>query len=271
MNAGPAPLVYYEEVRLAPSPEDPRRLVFIAAAGSQTVPDDVLALRQECERTGRVASVLFEEERETRNELFRRLHEAADRGLRGPNFNIEDGKANLMEVREAITDSAHKIRDRRLHQYTVLAVLFGVIPLLLGAIVLLTNGLGFLKQPADDNSYDQLYIWIMAVFWIPAGAAICVWGEFALRMQGGLSYDQLLNLDPSRWRPGQRLIITIGISFIFAFLLAFNAVQVGVGSLLLNDFARKTPALALAVGGTTGLAFAVVRDILFRMKPAERN
>jgi hypothetical protein len=86
-------------------------------------------------------------------------------------------------------------------------------------------------------------------------------------MQAGLSYEQLLNLDPSRWRPRQRLLITVGISFIFAFLLAYNAVQVGIGSLLLNDFVSKTPAMALAVGGITGLAFAAVQDIIYRVKP----
>jgi hypothetical protein len=79
-----------------------------------------------------------------------------------------------------------------------------------------------------------------------------------------------LNLDPSRWRPGQRVLITVGISFIFAFLLAFGAVQVGVGNLLLNDFTKDTPAVALAIGGITGLAFAAVRDIIFRIKPTER-
>lgn len=89
-------------------------------------------------------------------------------------------------------------------------------------------------------------------------------------MQGGLSYEQLLNLDPSRWRPGQRLLITIGISFILAFLLAYNAIQVGLGSLLLNDFAGKTPAMALAVGGITGLAFAAVKDIVFRVQPTAK-
>ena len=82
-----------------------------------------------------------------------------------------------------------------------------------------------------------------------------------------VSYEQLLNLDPSRWRPRQRLLITVGISFIFAFLLAYNAVQVGIGSLLLNDFVSKTPAMALAVGGITGLAFAAVQDIIYRVKP----
>jgi heme/copper-type cytochrome/quinol oxidase subunit 3 len=139
--------------------------------------------------------------------------------------------------------------------------------LILGVIVLLTAGFGWLNRPAVGQPYDPLFAWILAAFWIPAGAAICVWGEFALRMQAGLSYEQLLNLDPSRWRPGQRLLITVGIAFIFAFLLAFNAIQVGLGSLLLNEFATKTPPIALAVGGVTGLAFSAVQDIIYRIKP----
>src|SRR5262249_6521367 len=163
---------------------------------------------------------------------------SADRGLRGPDFDIEDGRANLAEVRETIVDYAYKIRNARLKEYTRLLVLFGILPLIFGATVLLTSGFGWLKQSADEV-YDPLFAWIVATLWIPAGAAICVWGEFALQMQAGLSYERLLHLDPSRWRPGQRLLVTVGISFIFAFLLAFNAVQVGLGSLLLNDFAKK--------------------------------
>jgi hypothetical protein len=57
-------------------------------------------------------------------------------------------------------------------------------------------------------------------------------------MRTGLSCDQLLNMDPnpSRWQPGQRLLVTVGVSFIFAFLLAYNAVQVGIG--IRNEDAR---------------------------------
>jgi len=201
---------YYTEIKLSPSKQDPQRLVFIAAPGVQKPPDDLLALRQDFERTARVASILFEEERDVRSDIFLGLHGAADRGLRGPNFNIEDGRANLVEMRETVTDSAHRIRDNRLRQYTVLALIFGVVPLLLGAVILQTNGLGYFNKPSGDKPYDPLFIWIIAAFWIPAGASICVWGEFALRMQGGLAYEQLLNLDPSRWRPSQRLIITSG-------------------------------------------------------------
>jgi hypothetical protein len=266
LKAGLQAPAFYKEIKLAPSVDNPRRLVFIAAGGLKP-PNEMLLLRQDYDRTARVASVLFEDEIGTRKELFLLLHEAADRGLRGATFDIEDGRANLVEVRETILDYAHKIRNTRLKEYTTLLVLFGIFPLIFGVTVLLTSGFGWLNRPPVGEAYDPLFAWILAAFWIPAGAAICVWGEFALRMQAGLSYEQLLNLDPSRWRPGQRLLITIGISFIFAFLLAFDAIQVGLGSLLLNDFTKKTPAMALAVGGITGLAFAAVQDIIFRIKP----
>ena len=73
----------------------------------------MLPLRQEYERTARVAAVLFEHELDVRKDVSR-LHMAADRGLRGPNFSIEDGRANLTTVQEHITDFAIEIRDARL-------------------------------------------------------------------------------------------------------------------------------------------------------------
>nr|AWM03977.1 hypothetical protein CIT40_30735 [Bradyrhizobium amphicarpaeae] len=227
-------------------------------------------MRQDYEKTARVASVLLEDDLPTRKAVFDLLHQAADRGFRGPAWSIADGKANLAEVRDAIVDYAHPVRTRLLKQYTVLLVCFGVTPLLLGALIYHTGAFGLLSKPAAGGTFDPTLVWVIAACWIPAGAAFCVWGEFALRMQSGLTYDQLLVLDPSRWRPGQRLLITVVIAFIFAFLLAFDAVQVGLGSLLLNDFAKKSPAMALAVGGITGLAFASVQDILFRIKPTQR-
>lgn len=260
--------IFYKEIELSPSPSSPRRLVFIAAQDAPKPPDELLVLRQDYERTARVVSVLFEDGSKARKDIFMLLHQAADRGLRGPEFSIEDGHANLAEVREAIVDFAHKVRDRRLRKYTLLLILCGIAPFFMGIAVLLTAGFGWFNRPAPGEPYDPLFAWSLAALWIPAGAAMCVWAEFALRMQAGLSYEMLLNLDPGRWRPGQRLLITVGISFIFAFLLAFDAVHVGVGGLLLNDFAKKTPAAALAVGGITGLAFPMVQDVIFRIKPA---
>ncbi len=262
-----AKTTFYEKIDLAPSVDNPRRLIFVAAGDAPKPPDEVILLRQDYERTARIVSVLFEDEMQIRKDIFLEVHQAADRGLCGPAFSIDDGSANLIEIRETILDYAHKVRDKRLREYTILALYFGVVPLLFGAVVLLTAGFGWLNRPSVGEPYEPLFVWIIAAFWIPAGAAICVWGEFALRMQVGLTYEQLLSLDPSRWRPGQRLLITIGISFILAFLLAYDAIQVGLGGLLLNDFAKKTPAMGLAVGGITGLAFAAVQDIIFRIRP----
>jgi hypothetical protein len=105
---------FYKEIALAPSLDDPRRLVFIAEAGAPQPRQDVLALRQDYVRTARVVSIMFEDAKDTRKELFTLLHQSADRGLRGPDFSIEGGRANLDEVQDAITDHAIAVRDRRL-------------------------------------------------------------------------------------------------------------------------------------------------------------
>jgi hypothetical protein len=261
---------FYDEIALSPSVDNPKRLVFIANRAAGKMPDRLLTLRREFEKAARVVSILFEGEVEARRDIFLVLHVAADRGLRGPNYNIEDGQVNLDNVRDIIIDAAHKIRDSFLRQYSILLVVVGLLPLGIGISILLTGAFGLLTRPAPGGTYDPVFAWSLAVFWIPAGAAISVWGDFAFRMQAGLTYDKLLQMDPSRWRPTQRLMITIGIAFIFAYLLAFDAVQVGVGGILLNDFSTKTPLLALAVGGTTGLAFAAVQDIVFRMRPSTK-
>lgn len=263
-------ITYYERIEVSPTVEDPNQLVFIAAKGAPKAPEDLANLRQEYARTARVVAVLFADLPGTRKELFLQLHAASDRGLRGPEFNIEDGRANLTDVRDIVVDRAHRIRDQRLRTYTILGICFGVVPLLIGLALFVTNGFGYFV-PVAGQPYNLAFNWLLATFWIPAGASICVWAEFALRMQAGLTYDQLLTLDPSRWRPGQRVLITIGISFIFAFLLATQGIQIGVASYLLNDFVKQTPLMALAVGGITGLAFPAVRDIIVRIKPSERT
>ena len=153
-----------------------------------------------------------------------------------------------------------------LRSYGWYVALLGLPCLLLGFAILLTGGFGLLaNQPNDARA------WAVAAFLVPAGAIIGVFAEFALRMTGGLQYEQLLVMDPGRWHPGQRIAISVLIAFIFAFLLYFNAVQVGVGGLLLNEFGSKTPALGLAVGGVVGLAFPAVRDIIVRLQPAQKS
>lgn len=262
---------YYDRLEFTPSNDDRQQLAIHAVAGAPKLPDDMLAFRRDCFATGRTITLMFKHERDIRNELFTRLHEAAWRGLMGVAYDLADGKDNLQEVQTEIADKAVQIRDQRLRQYTMMAVLFGIIPLMIGGAVLQTNGYGLLPTRAAGQSYDQLTVWVVSAFWIPAGAAICLAGEFALRMQSDLKFDTLLTMDPGRWMPGQRLVITIGVAFIFAFCLAFKIVQIGLGSILLNEFIDKTPGLALAIGGITALAFTAVRDIIFRITPAEKR
>jgi hypothetical protein len=262
--------IYYREIILKPSPDNPTRMEFVAAEDAPDAPTEVVALREGFQQAARVARILFPDNADIRKEVFLEMHAAADRGLRGPNFNLFDGQANLRAIRESITDNAQIVRDARLKSYTLCAVLGGVLPGVFGVLLLYTNAFGLFKS-TSAQPYDPLFVGLVSLFLIPAGASICVWAEFVLRMQRGLTFDQLLELDPARWNPVQRVSITIGIAAIFAFLLAFDAIQVGVGNLLLNDFAKKMPLLGFAVGGVTGLAFPAVQDIIFRLKPEERK
>jgi hypothetical protein len=102
----------------------------------------------------------FEDEVQARMDIFSLMHEAADRGMRGSAFNVEDGRANPIEVREMIVDRAHKVRNARLREYTIFAGAFGVIPLILGAVVLLTGAFDWLDRPAAGQPYDPLFVWI---------------------------------------------------------------------------------------------------------------
>jgi hypothetical protein len=261
---------FYTEVQISPCVNDPKRLVFVADQSAPAAPEDFVAMRRSFERTAQLVATMFEDERETRATIFELLHRAADRGLRGPDYNLDDGRENLLEVQAEVADRAHRIRDKRLREYTRLLVLFGIVPLGLGAAVYRTGLGGLFTLPSQGQPFDPMFAWAVAILWIPAGAAVCVWGEFALRMQSDLSYERLPMMDPGRWRPGQRLLITVGISFIFAYLLSLNMLQVGLGGTLLNDFVVKTPAMALAIGGITGLAFPSVQEIIYRIQPTSR-
>jgi hypothetical protein len=195
------------------------------------------------------------------------MHRAADRGLRGPYHSVADGRANLVEVRDLVTDEALKVRDARLHTYNVLLLGLGVAPCALGLLLSkLPKAIEFMLASPLPAIASHMAVALFLV----SGATICVWAEFVLRVHSGLTFDELLNLDVGRWRPRQRVTIAIVISFLFAFLLAFDVIQVGLGGLLLNQF-QKTPELALAVGGITGFAFPSVREILYRLKPEERR
>ena len=110
---------------------------------------------------------------------------------------------------------------------------------------------------------------MIAVLWIPVGAAIGAWVEFIFRVET-LTYETLLYFDPGRWKPQDRVVITVVVAYVFALFLAVKAIQVGVGDILLNEFATSRPYCSLAIGFVTGFSFAYVKDILYRLRPTER-
>jgi hypothetical protein len=209
----------------------------------------------------RITVVLFEEDVETRKTVFQSIHAAAHRAFIGSDFSLDDGRNNLAEVRDIVTDAAYAVRKRLFNSYNYYFVGVGVIPLLAGAAIYASKGLG-----CFSGMSDLLFGWLIATLWIVAGATISVWAEFAFRTRGGLKFERLLELSPGRWQPSQRVLITVVTAFIFAFLLANKIILIGLGNVLLNDFLRE-PSLSLAVGGVTGFGLAAVMDIIFRLHP----
>jgi hypothetical protein len=206
--------VYYSQIGFSPSVERPERLIFVCEPTAPEVPESLADLRKDYNTTARVVNNLFDTDSDTRRKFFIQLHEAADIVFLRPGLRIADGKSNLEEVRQSIVDKAQKIRDGLFWTYSQLLVLFGIIPLLIGAAIFKTNGLSYFPAPTPPAvggaiTYDPNFCWTLAIFLIPAGATICIWADFAFGMLTSMSYDKLLVLSPSRWRPIQRLLVTV--------------------------------------------------------------
>jgi hypothetical protein len=263
---------YYQRIDLWPSQEDPREMVFVTGEGSPKPPPDMVALRTEYGRLARLTAILFDTDKKARSDLFAKYHAAAYIGFIPKDYSIADCKANLLEMQDTLVDKAHELRTTRLAEYTKLMCLFGMAPVIAGLMLFATNGFGlFPHRPDAGDNYQGWVAWILALLFVPAGAVISVWLEFALRMSGGLTYDHLINFDLGRWNPMQRLQISVGTALVFAYLLAEGFVSFGFNGVRFEDFAGKTPTLALAVGGITGLAFTAVKDIIFKLRPVERG
>jgi hypothetical protein len=105
----------------------------------------------------------------------------------------------------------------------------------------------------------------------PVGVLIGLFVEFIFRVSDDVPYDQLRAINPGRWKPFQRAFNTVLVAYIFAAILAVGAFQVGVASVLLNDFIDKKPELSLAIGFVTGFAFPFVRDLVQQFRPTRRD
>jgi hypothetical protein len=83
-----------------------------------------------------------------------------------------------------------------------------------------------------------------------------------------LTYDQLAQINPGRWKPLARAFNTIVVAYVFAGLLGLGVVQAGLGPLKLGEFVDPNrPDLSIAVGFVTGFAFPYVRDLIQKARP----
>jgi len=260
---------YYDRIELVPE-GDWRDIDFVRAKDSPEEPEEMRDLRIAIQDAARVVVSFFKFDREKRDEFLTMLHQTADTGLRGPNFSIASGRSDLASVKQRLVDSAYELRSIALKKYSKVASLVGGPTLLVGILVYVLSGhVAYLPGANDKGIYATETAILLAMMWIPAGAAAGAWIEFAFRVEN-LTYDQLLYFDTGRWSPGERLAIVVIVAFVFAFLLAAQAVQVGLGSILLNEFVSTKPYCSLALGFISGFAFPYVRDILYRLKPVEK-
>ena len=85
------------------------------------------------------------------------------------------------------------------------------------------------------------------------------------------TFDELQSINPGRWKATQRLVNTIMTGYCFAGVMAIGAFQIGVATVLLNEFTTSRPYLSIVVGFVTGLAFPTVRDIVSQIRPVQKQ
>jgi hypothetical protein len=133
------------------------------------------------------------------------------------------------------------------------------------------NGQWSVPKPDTKGTFDVVVIALLALVWIPVGAAFGIFLEFIFSVDRQIPFEGLSAINPARWRPGQQFINIVLTAWVFAFVMAINAFQIGVMAVLLNDFASTKPYLSFLVGFITGFAFPYVRDILYKLKPTVRG
>jgi len=256
---------YYSQIKLVT--EASHRIDFVRWRGPPP-PPEYRAFRKQIEDVARVVRILFEGDEARLRDFFRQLHVTADSGLRGRHCSLEIGADNLQDVKDSIADAFPVIREKI--WWSNLFILLGV-TVICGAVsaifYLVTDA--WVPDIGDDKS-----IWPaiqLAAFLIPLGAAIGLFVEFVFRVGDDVPYEQLRAINPGRWRPFQRAFNTLVVAYVFAGILGLGAFQVGVASVLLNEFIDKKPVLSLAIGFVTGFAFPYVRDLVQQFRPIRRD
>jgi hypothetical protein len=254
---------YYSDIDLV----DDERIDFRRASGSPPPPAAYRDLRRQIEDVARLVRTLFQDDKVRLRKFLLQLHLTADSGLRGTNSNLDIGLDNLQDVKNNITDEFPAVRGK---------IWWSNFGLLLGVIVATMVASGIYRYFTQSwfPAASTTSVWPsleLALFLIPLGTAIGLFVEFIFRVNDDIPYEQLRAINPGRWRPFQRAFNTILVGYIFAGILGIGAFQVGVGSVLLNEFIDKKPMLSLVIGFVTGFAFPYVRDLVQQFRPVRRD
>ena len=235
------------------------------------MPADVRQLQGEINSMERMLNLLFDDDVDSRREYFGRLRDAAIVGF--CDCNIENALGNIDDVKGVLTTTGFAaVRARYWQRYCRVFFCFLLFFGVPGGLIYYGWAGGWFDTPAVRLLVPAA-AWplVIAFFWIPAGATLGIFSEFFLRTTDEISkYDELKGINQGRWNVKQRVINILVTAYLFAFLLAIGIVQIGVGNILLNDFATTRPYLSPLVGFVTGFAFPYVRDVIYRVKPAEK-
>jgi hypothetical protein len=242
------------------------RLDFVRAKGPPP-PVAYRELRKQIEDVARLVRTLFQGDKARLDDFFEQLHVTADSGLRGPDSSLEIGTENLLDVKNSIADEFPAVRGKIWWWNCWLLVGAVAVCALASAIYRQYTG-SWLPAPEANSVWASIEL---AAFLIPLGAMLGLFVEFVFRVNDDIPYENLLAINPGRWKPFQRAFNTTIVGYIFAGILGVGAFQVGVASVLLNDFIDKKPVLSLAIGFVTGLAFPYVRDIVQQFRPVRRD
>jgi hypothetical protein len=196
------------------------------------------------------------------------LYWAAWSGLCGANSNLDVGADNLQDVKDYIADQFPMVREKIWRSNRNVLLVVGGICLLASIAYYFVTGSLIPNTSAGTSIWPALQL---AMFAIPLGVAFGLFVEFLFRVNDDVPYDQLRTINAGRWRPFQRAFNTLVVAYLLAGILALELLQIGIASVLLNDFVNKKPWLSLVIGFITGFAFPYVRDLIQQVKPEKRS
>ncbi|MGR9500097.1 hypothetical protein ACU8OJ_25375 (plasmid) [Rhizobium leguminosarum] len=262
-----APTVgYYEKVEFVEGPIP--RIEFTRRKGSPSPPAALREFRREISDIAQLIRLVFQKDRARRTQFFKELHAVAQSGAAGHDYSVDVGLDGLEELKARIAYEFPLVRGYVWWwNFAITAFMFAVCATA-SAAYYWHFGVWIPDFKTDKSAEVSL---MFAAFLIPLGVAVGLFAEFVLRVGDNVTYSQLNEINPGRWKPVQRAINTILIACIFSAMLAKGVFHIGVAGTLLNDFWMEDPLVSVGVGFITGFSYPFVRDILQQVRPERRE